>query len=146
MNNFPRGIEVINGLIIRNKKGEIFLATGKKWSGKWVITGGHVEPGETILDSALREGQEETGLELKPVCILNSGEMINPEHFHRPAHFVYFNCLLDALTEDVKLLDRELTEYCWVSPEAALKLDCNPTSHQSIEVYLKYLNFHDNTL
>jgi 8-oxo-dGTP pyrophosphatase MutT (NUDIX family) len=139
MNEFPRGIEVINGLIIRNAKGEILLATGKKWSHKWVVTGGHVEPGETILQSAVREGQEETGLQLKPVCIINSGEMINPEHFHRPAHFVFFNCLLEAESDEVKLLDRELTEYSWVSPEEAMKFDCNPTTHEAVKAYIDYL-------
>lgn len=142
MNEFTRGIEVINGLIIRNNQGEILLATGKKWSNKWVVTGGHVEAGETILESAEREGREETGLKLKAIGILNFGEMINPEHFHRPVHFIYFNCLLDALSDEVKLLDRELTEYCWVTPEKALSLDCNPSTHEAVKSYIDYLSKH----
>ena len=36
----------------------------KDWRG-WAIPGGHVEPGESIVDSVIREMQEETGLTVK---------------------------------------------------------------------------------
>ncbi len=36
----------------------------KDWQG-WAIPGGHVEPGESIVDSVIREMQEETGLTVK---------------------------------------------------------------------------------
>jgi 8-oxo-dGTP pyrophosphatase MutT (NUDIX family) len=32
----------------------------------WVLPKGHVEPGETVLDAAIRESTEESGLEVKP--------------------------------------------------------------------------------
>lgn len=136
---FPRGVEVITGLIIRNKEGKIFLATGKKWHGKWIVTGGHVEPGETILESAQREGKEETGMDLKPIAIINFGEMIAPVFFHRPAHFIHFDCLFEAEDDDVKLADEELTEYKWVTPEEALEMDMNPSTKGAIKAYIKYL-------
>ncbi len=33
-----------------------------KWGGKFNVLGGHIEPGENILESAKRELEEETGL------------------------------------------------------------------------------------
>lgn len=35
----------------------------KDWQG-WTMPGGHVEPGESIVDSAIREMKEETGLDV----------------------------------------------------------------------------------
>jgi len=139
MTKFPQGVEVITGLIIRNKQGQILLATGKKWQNKWIVTGGHVEPGETILECAKREGREETGLDLKPVTILQYGEMINPPHFYRPVHFIHFDCLLEAKNGEVKLQDEELSEYKWVTPEEGLKMNCNSSTRSIIKAYIEYL-------
>ena len=60
-----------------------FAVIVSKADGKWVlcrhrdrdtyeVPGGHREPGETILETAKRELQEETGaqiFEIKPVCV-----------------------------------------------------------------------------
>jgi len=34
--------------------------------GKWCLFGGHIDPGETILETAIREMEEETGLIIQP--------------------------------------------------------------------------------
>ncbi len=34
------------------------------------MPGGHIEPGETIMDAMAREGKEETEMDLKPVAIV----------------------------------------------------------------------------
>ena len=36
----------------------------KDWQG-WTLPGGHIEPGESIVDAVVREMQEETGLTIK---------------------------------------------------------------------------------
>lgn len=123
MNNFPRGVELVTGTVIRNKKGEILLTKSPKWSNKWVIPGGHVEPGETIQEGAKREGEEETGLKLSDGEFFYWGEIINPSDFHRPAHFVYFDYFFDILEDQVHLDNQELTEYQWVSSEDIFTYD-----------------------
>jgi 8-oxo-dGTP pyrophosphatase MutT (NUDIX family) len=118
---FPRGIEVITGTIIRNKKGEILLIKNKKWKD-WVIPGGHVEPGETIAQTAEREVKEETGLDARFVSILDFEEIINSPAFHRPAHFISFHTILEV--EDAAKLHadpEEVSEYKWTLPEEALQ-------------------------
>lgn len=135
---FPRGIEVITGTIIRNKTGKLLLVTSPKWHGKWVIPGGHVEPGETIMDAAIREAKEETGLDVKPVTILYFKELINSPDFHRKAHFISFLCVLETEDEVVQLEKRELSDYQWVNPEEALSLPMGGKLEESINEYIDF--------
>ena len=46
----------------RAHHGEVFLAHHRK-SGLWLSPGGHVEPGETVIGTLVREVQEELGLQ-----------------------------------------------------------------------------------
>ena len=117
---FPCGIEVVTGGGVRNKDGKILLARSPKWSNNWVLPGGHIEPGETILEAAKREAEEETGLQVRPITILRSGELINPPEFHRPIHLIYFHCLLEVIGGKINLQKDELNKYLWIEPQEAL--------------------------
>jgi len=56
------------GTIILND-GKVLLGLRKGSHGKntWCFPGGHLEVGESFSDCAIRETQEETGLEIEPV-------------------------------------------------------------------------------
>ena len=41
-------------------------------AGQWALPGGRLEPGETALEAALRELQEELGLRLQPDALLGA--------------------------------------------------------------------------
>ena len=43
------------GSLIINPDGELFLMRSHKWRGKYVIPGGHIELGESIVDAMVRE-------------------------------------------------------------------------------------------
>jgi len=136
---FPRGIEVVGSAIIENEKGEILLAQSPKWQNKWTLPGGHLEPGETIMEVAAREAEEETGLKTRPIAVIHWGELINPPDFHRPAHFIYFDSYCKVVGGALKLDNRELSTYQWVAPHEALKLDLATTYPETIKEFIKYL-------
>lgn len=54
------------GVMIQNDKEEVLLGLrkGSHGSGEWSFPGGHLEMGETIIQTAKRETKEETGLEI----------------------------------------------------------------------------------
>lgn len=140
--NFPKGVEVVGSAIIENDNNEIFLVKSPKWSNKWMMPGGHIEPGEKISDALEREVEEETGLKLKPIDIIAFGELINSKDFHRPAHFIYFDLLCKLESNNIKLDGKELTEYKWVKPVEALKLDLAESYAETIQDYLNYKKNH----
>lgn len=137
-NKFPRGVEIVGSAIIENKKGEILLVRSPKWSNKWTMPGGHIEPGEKIEEALLREVEEEVGLKLKSQGIVAHGELIDSKDFHRPAHFIYFDILCKTNNENIKLDKKELFEYVWVKPKKALIMDLAESYEQTIKDYLKF--------
>ena len=139
---FPRGVEIVGSAIIENDKGEILLVKSPKWSNKWTMPGGHIEPGERISDALEREAEEETGLKLKPVGIIAFGELIGSKDFHRPAHFIYFDLLCKLASHDVKLDNVELKEYKWVKPKEALETDLAESYDITIKDYIRYKKAH----
>lgn len=139
---YPRGVELTGSAIIENDAKQILVAKSPKWNDKWVLPGGHIEVGETILAACVREGEEETGLQLTGVTVFHFGELIGSPDFHRPAHFVYFNAHCTVAGGDVKLDQTELTEHQWLSPEEALQLDLAESYKEMIEAFITYKAKH----
>jgi 8-oxo-dGTP pyrophosphatase MutT (NUDIX family) len=68
------GRKCVVGALIKNKAGAIFVQKRSMdrslFPGCWDIAGGHVEPGETLLESLAREIMEETGWHLQEIVSL----------------------------------------------------------------------------
>lgn len=143
MNNdkFPRGVEVVGSAIIENGAGQILLTQSPKWSNKWTMPGGHIDPGEKVSEGITREVEEEVGLKVKFVDVVAWGELIDSKDFHRPAHFIYFDVYYKLASSEVKLDNVEIKSYKWLTPEEALKLDLAESYEETIKKFIEYKKY-----
>jgi 8-oxo-dGTP pyrophosphatase MutT (NUDIX family) len=58
----PAVAELAAGAVVVEKKTRRFLVLHEPAEARWCFSKGHVEPGETLLEAARREVEEETGL------------------------------------------------------------------------------------
>ncbi len=124
--------EVVVGVIVRHKpSGKILLTQGSKWT-IWGTHGGHVDYGETIAQTAVRETREEVGLDTAYVRIIRWGEMIEPKTLKKKRHFVFFHCLVECDSDEVTLDGDEILDYKWIYPKEITNFKTNPELVETI--------------
>lgn len=108
----PKSKEKIAGVVVFNSKGKVLvLDKGNKWD----LPKGHVEPGETFIQGALRECYEETGLHHKTTLD------IHPYHYISIPSKKWLRFYLGFSDSEIELSD-EHEDYHWVDVEEAVRL------------------------
>lgn len=69
-------------IVLRNDCALLARRRNAPDAGLWGLPGGHVEWGETALNAAAREVQEETAITVSPVQYLNNIDLIQPPDLH----------------------------------------------------------------
>lgn len=80
--------EVAVGILI-NSQGQFLLTTrptGKVYAGYWEFPGGKIEAGETVVDAAIREIDEELGIRIRTANLWRR-ERFSYEHAHVELNF-----------------------------------------------------------
>ncbi|MBI5297866.1 MAG: NUDIX domain-containing protein [Chloroflexi bacterium] len=124
------------GVFIFNSNGELLLLQSHKWPGRSVVPGGHVELGETLEQTVLREAKEETGLDVYDLEFICFQECIYDPAFWKPRHFIFFDYAAKTDTIDVQLND-EAESYRWVKLDETLDLPPDSYTRYAIEKYLE---------
>ena len=130
--NFP---EPTVGIFIFNPQGELLLVRSHKWPDAFVVPGGHVELGERLEEAAMREAEEETGLEIHGLEFIGFQQFIYDPAFWKQRHFIFFDFAAKTDSSEVRLND-EAQEYIWVVPAEALELNLDSYTRTSLEAYL----------
>ena len=101
------------GAIIFNDKNEVLLI--KQNSGNWGFPKGHMEKGETEVQTAIREIKEETNVDIE----INENYRYELSYLQREdmtKTVVYF-VAKEINNNKIKLQDIELQNYKWTKPE-----------------------------
>jgi nucleoside triphosphatase len=123
-------------ILIFNPKGELLLLRSHKWPGRYVVPGGHVELGERIEQTVIREAKEETGLDVLDLRFLCWQEFIFDPSFWKLRHFLFFDYACRAESTEVELND-EAEDYLWIESEKALEPPIDSYTRVSVLDYLK---------
>lgn len=104
-----------------------FLLIQDAW-GRWTLPKGLIEPGETPVEAARREVEEETGLRVRV-----RGSLDRTHYFYRDSQgeLVYktvYYFLMEALSTDIKVQEEEIRAATWFpAREAAGECDYENT-------------------
>ena len=124
------------GIFIFNSKGEVLLLQSHKWPGAYVVPGGHVELGERLKETAIREAKEETGLDIYDLEFILFQEFVHDPAFWKQRHFIFFDFAAKTDSTEVVLND-EAQEYLWIEPERALDLNLDTYTRKGLETQLE---------
>ena len=103
-------------------------------SGAWAFPKGHVEPGETLVQTALREVQEEGGVTATIACPLTPTRYINDQQVSREIHWYAMQTLGAPVLEDT------FSEGGFFAPEEAAQMLSYPEDRQLLSQALHLLN------
>jgi 8-oxo-dGTP pyrophosphatase MutT (NUDIX family) len=108
-------IQAAGGVVVDERDGTVLVVHRPRY-GDWSLPKGHLDPGETFEQAALREVFEETGVR----CQLR--EELEPARYEvggRPKIVRWWRM---SPTEETDDHDDEVDEVMWVAPEDAIAL------------------------
>ena len=122
--------ELTNMCLVKDKDGRVLLQMRTKhdWPG-WTLPGGHVEKGENLVQSVIREVKEETGLTIKDLKLVGVNNNVSP-NFNR-----YLVFLFKTKTFSGELKSSEEGKVFWVEKKNLKNYKLTPEFSDLIEIF-----------
>ena len=106
------------GVVYRRNGGNYeFVAVNRPRHSDWSLPKGHIEPGETREEAALREVKEETGLDARIVAPLTEVVYFfrrGRNHDGALIHKTVYHFLLQAISSEFSVPNSEVSEARWL--------------------------------
>lgn len=121
------------GVIHRSREGRLeVILVHRRQPRLWALPKGTPDAGETIVETAVRETREETGLAVEveaPIDSISYFFVRGQTRFHKTVHFFLMRPVGGAIEEH----DHEFDEVRWVQVEEALELLTHATERTVVE-------------
>lgn len=126
-----RPVVGVGGVVIENGRALLIRRGGEPLKGQWSIPGGTLETGETLEEGTRREMEEETGLRVRIVELIEVFERIFREPDEpsvRPRyHFVIMDYLCERISGEARA-GGDVTDVAWVAESDLGAYDLTPTA------------------
>ncbi len=124
------------GVVIINEQGQVLIGKRKGFVEKYSIPGGHLDPGETFEQGAIREIKEETDLDIKDPQVI--GLTNNLETYRETGkHYISVVLLVKKFAGKLKLMEPTKCEaWLWSDPKS-LPQPHFDASKMGVDLYLK---------
>ncbi len=115
---------ISSGGVVLNHEGQVLILR-RKQEGTWVLPKGKMEPGETLTQTALREVQEETGLNdlriIREIGLVRYIFLWRPDNVNYNKTVHYFLMQINGNKPEMKL-EPDFSTHAWEEPSEALKM------------------------
>jgi len=129
------------GVVVRDRQIVAIVPTRRAADGSRVLAlpKGHVDPGETTIQAAVREVREETGIVAEPVCPLGESRYWYRREGRTIGKTVAF-FLFNYLEGDIADHDDEVEEVRWLELEEAEAALSHDAEREMVALALAYLH------
>jgi len=122
----------VGAVIVRNGKILLIKRAFPPGKDKWSVPGGLVEIGEKLSDACAREVEEETGLKVDVLELINVFDMIDRDDEGKVRYHYILVEFLAKPTGGTEAPSVEATDMKWVTHEESQSMDMTRTARRAL--------------
>jgi len=127
-----RPVVGVGGVVIADDRALLIRRGHPPLEGEWSIPGGTLEVGETIVRGVQRELEEETGIQVRVLDLIEVFERIFPDGNGRTQyHFVILDYLCEIAGGETRA-GGDVTDAAWAAEADLSKFSLTPTATRVI--------------